>query len=29
MRTLAISTSTLALFDFFKGQYQTGGLLAL
>ena len=29
VRTLAISASTLALFDFLKGQYQAGGLLAL
>ena len=29
VRTLAISASTLALFDFLKGQYQSGGLLAL
>ena len=29
VRSLAISASTLALFDFLKGQYQAGGLLAL
>ncbi len=29
VRTLAISASTLALFDFLKGEYQAGGLLAL
>ncbi len=29
VRTLAISASTLALFDFLKGEYQSGGLLAL
>ena len=29
IRTLAISASTLALFDFLKGEYQDGGLLAL
>ena len=29
VRTLAISASTLALFDFLKGQYQAGGLLAI
>ena len=29
VRTLAISASTLALFDFLKGEYQDGGLLAL
>ena len=29
IRTLAISASTLALFDFLKGDYQAGGLLAL
>ena len=29
VRTLAISASTLALFDFLKGEYQTGWLLAL
>ena len=29
VRTLAISASTLALFDFLKGDYQAGGLLAL
>ena len=29
VRTLAISASTLALFDFLKGDYQSGGLLAL
>tara|TARA_B100000214_G_C23529506_1_gene428831 strand:- start:210 stop:416 length:207 start_codon:yes stop_codon:yes gene_type:complete len=29
VRTLAISASTLAIFDFLKGQYQAGGLLAL
>ena len=29
VRTLAISASTLALFDFLKGDYQGGGLLAL
>ena len=29
VRALAISASTLALFDFLKGQYQAGGLLAL
>ena len=29
VRTFAISASTLALFDFLKGEYQTGGLLAL
>ena len=29
VRTLAISSSTLALFDFLKGDYQAGGLLAL
>ena len=28
VRTLAISASTLALFDFLKGEYQTGWLLA-
>ena len=29
VRTLAISASTLTLFDFLKGQYQAGLLLAL
>ena len=29
VRTLAISASTLALFDFLKGDYQAGGLMAL
>ncbi len=29
VRTLAISASTLAIFDFIKGEYQAGGLLAL
>ena len=29
VRTLAISASTLALLDFIKGEYQTGGLVAL
>ena len=29
VRTLAISASTIALFDFLKGDYQAGGLLAL
>ena len=29
IRTLAISSSTLALFDFLKGDYQAGGLLVL
>ena len=29
VRTLAISASTLALFDFLKGEYQAGGLIAL
>tara|TARA_Y100001968_G_scaffold167133_1_gene153104 strand:- start:750 stop:953 length:204 start_codon:yes stop_codon:yes gene_type:complete len=29
VRTLAISSSTLALFDFLKGDYYDGGLLAL
>ena len=29
VRFLAISASTLAVFDFLKGQYQAGGLLAL
>ena len=29
VRTLAISASTLALFDFLKGEYQAGWLLAL
>ena len=29
VRTLAISASTLALFDFLKGEYQTGWLLVL
>ena len=29
VRTLAISASTLALFDFLKGENQAGGLLAL
>ena len=29
VRSIAISASTLALFDFFKGEYQAGGLLAL
>ena len=29
VRTLAISASTLALFDFLKGELQAGGLLAL
>ena len=29
VRSLAISASTLALFDFLKGHYQAGGLLAL
>ena len=29
VRTLAISASTLALFDFLKGEAQAGGLLAL
>ena len=29
VRTLAISASTLALLDFFKKEYQAGGLLAL
>ena len=29
VRTLAISASTLALFDFLKGDYKAGGLLAL
>ena len=29
VRTLAISASTLALFDFLKEDYQAGGLLAL
>ena len=29
VRTLAISTSTLALFDFLKGELQAGGLLAI
>ena len=29
VRTLAISTSTLALFDLLKGEVQSGGLLAL
>ena len=29
VRTLAISASTLALFDFLKGQYQACGILAL
>ena len=29
VRTLAISASTLALFDFLKGDYGAGGLLVL
>ena len=29
VRSLAISASTLAVFDFLKGQYQAGGFLAL
>ena len=29
VRSLAISASTLTVFDFLKGQYQAGGLLAL
>ncbi len=29
VRTLAISASTLAVFDFLKGEYQAGWLLAL
>ncbi len=29
VRTLAISASTLAIFDLLKGEYQTGVLLAL
>ena len=29
VRTLAISASTLAIFDFLKGEIQAGGLLAL
>ena len=29
VRTLAISASTLTLFDFLKGEYQAGGLRAL
>tara|TARA_Y100001968_G_C18816710_1_gene462723 strand:+ start:64 stop:249 length:186 start_codon:yes stop_codon:yes gene_type:complete len=29
IRALAISASTLALFDLLKGEYQGGGLLAL
>ena len=29
VRTLAISASTLSLLDFFKGEFQAGGLLAL
>ena len=29
VRTLAITSSTLALFDFLKGEYQAGSLLAL
>tara|TARA_Y100001968_G_C19248743_1_gene663269 strand:+ start:580 stop:783 length:204 start_codon:yes stop_codon:yes gene_type:complete len=29
VRALAISTSTIALFDFLKGEFQAGGLLAL
>ena len=29
VRTLAISSSTLSLFDFLKGDYQASGLLAL
>ena len=29
VRTLAISASTLALFDFLKGEYQAGVLLVL
>ncbi len=29
VRTLAISASTIAIFDFLKGDYQAGGLLAL
>ena len=29
VRTLAISASTLALLDFFKREFQAGGLLAL
>ena len=29
VRTLAISASTLALFDFLKGEYQAGALLTL
>ena len=29
VRTIAISASTLVVFDFLKGEYQDGGLLAL
>ena len=29
IRTLAISASTLALFDILKGEYRAGGLLAI
>ena len=29
VRTLAISASTLALFDFLKGDYQAGAVLSL
>tara|TARA_Y100001968_G_scaffold254867_1_gene240876 strand:- start:887 stop:1078 length:192 start_codon:yes stop_codon:yes gene_type:complete len=29
VRTLAISASTLAVFDFLKGEYLSGGLLSL
>ena len=29
IRTLAISASTLALFDFLKGEFQSGALMAL
>jgi len=29
VRTLAISASTLALFDFLKGKHQSGGIMAL
>ncbi len=29
VRTLAICASTLTLYDFIKGEYQAGGLLAL
>ena len=29
VRCLAVSASTLAIFDFLKGEYQAGGLLAI